>query len=102
MTHFAQRFGFNLADALACEFVVLAQFFQGAPVTVHQPEPHFHNPAFAFIEGAQNMIQILLQEAGARRDRRILRRLILDEITKAGVIAVADRRLHGDGVSGHL
>jgi len=91
VTHLAQRFGFNLADALACEFVALAQFLQSVRVTVYQPEPHFHNLAFAFIECAQNTIQILLQEAGARLDRRVLRRRILDEITEAGVIAVAER-----------
>jgi hypothetical protein len=37
----AQGLGFDLADALACDLVLLAQFFQRSAITVYKPETNY-------------------------------------------------------------
>ena len=54
MAQFAQRFGFDLADALARDREVLADFFQGVLAAVLQAETHFDDLLFARAEGLEN------------------------------------------------
>ena len=47
VTHLAQGLGFDLADAFAGDFELLADFFERAGVAVDQAEAQFQNFAFA-------------------------------------------------------
>ncbi len=47
VTHFAEGFGFDLADALAGDLELAADFFEGAAVAVLEAEALFEDFAFA-------------------------------------------------------
>ncbi len=53
MAQFAQRFGFDLADALAGDGEVLAHFFERVLAAILQAKPHFDDLFFARAESLQ-------------------------------------------------
>ena len=48
VAHFAEGFGFDLADAFAGDLELATDFFEGAGVTVLEAEALFEDFAFAF------------------------------------------------------
>ena len=60
--HFAQRLGFDLADAFARHVVLPANFLQGPFIAVHQAETHFDNLALALGQGGQDIAQSVLEQ----------------------------------------
>src|SRR5262249_29896003 len=100
--HFAQRLGFDLTNSLARHSKLLADFLEGARVAVPKAEPQLEHLAFAFGKAAQDITQLILQQAEAGHLGWTFGRFILDEIAEAGVLAVAYRRLKRDGLLGHL
>src|SRR5581483_10770142 len=102
MAHFSQRLGFDLADALARDLELPAHFLERARVAIAQAKAQLEHLALALGEAGEHVTEFVLQQAEARDLGRILSGLILDKIAKAGVVAVAYRRLQGDGLLGHL
>src|SRR5260370_1446665 len=102
VTQLAQRFGLDLANALAGDVVHLADFFESALVTIHQSETHFENAPLAFSEARQHVAQLFLEQAIAGYIRRIFRRLVLDEIANADVAIITNRRVKRDRLLSHL
>ncbi len=47
MAHLAQRFGLDLADALACDAKLTAYFLESPAVAIHEAEPLLKNLPFA-------------------------------------------------------
>src|SRR5687768_6936981 len=102
MAELAQRFRLNLADALARDFVLLANLFERAFVTVHQPETHLDDAPIALSETRQHVVHLVLQQAVARHLGRILSSLVLDEVAEVGVTIVAHRCLQRNRLTRHL
>src|SRR5487761_2742424 len=94
MAHFAERLGFDLADALARDAKLLADFFERARVAV--AEAQFQNFPLAFVQAAQHVAQLALEQTEARHVQRAFGGLVLDEIAEARVVAVAHGRLQRD------
>src|SRR5688572_29358668 len=65
VAEFAQAFGFDLADAFAGDFELLADFFQRAGVAVDEAEAQFENLALAFGEAAENILKLAFEKAVA-------------------------------------
>ena len=61
MPQFAQRFGFDLADAFARNCEALPDLFQGVLAAVFQPEPHLDDFFFARSQRAQDLPCLVLQ-----------------------------------------
>ena len=61
MTQFAKSLGFDLADALACDGEVLADFFERMFASVLQPETHLDDFLFARTQGLQDLRGLLAQ-----------------------------------------
>ena len=89
MAHLAKRFGLDLTNALARHLKLLSNLFQSAGIAIHKTETLFQNLAFAFGEGFQHILDLVLKEDDRSHVGGILGSLVLNEITKTGVIAVA-------------
>src|SRR6266542_186900 len=61
MTQFAQRFGFDLPDALARDREILSDFFQRVLAAVLQSETHFNDLLLAGRERLQYLRRLLAQ-----------------------------------------
>src|SRR5271168_4324779 len=80
MTQLAQRFGFDLADALARYRKNLAYFFERVFIAIVQTKTHLDDSLFAWSERPQHRGNLILQiefDSGVRGRQD---RLILDEI----------------------
>ena len=91
VAHFAERLGLDLPNAFTGDLELMADVFQRAGVAITDAKAKLEHLPFAFIQAAQHVAQHVLEQAEAGDVEGILRRLVLDEIAKAGVIAVADR-----------
>src|SRR5579862_1468409 len=102
MAHFAEGLGLDLADAFAGDLELPAYLFERPAVAVHQAKPLLQDLALPLGERLEDVFDLLLQEHDRGHVTRVFRSLILDEIAKAGVIAVTDRRLQGNRLLRHL
>jgi hypothetical protein len=93
VAHLAQCLGLDLPNAFASHLELLADLLERPAVAVDQAEPQREHPALALRERIQNVDDLFPQERVGRHVVRIFRRLVLDEIAEARVIAVAHRRL---------
>src|SRR5829696_1666328 len=59
VSHFAQGFGFDLANAFARDLELLANFFEGAGITVPEAEAKFQHFALAFAQAAKDIAQLI-------------------------------------------
>src|SRR6266496_2223 len=55
VAQFAQRLGFNLADAFAGDLVLFAHLLERAHVAVHEPKPQFEHLPLALGQTAQDV-----------------------------------------------
>src|SRR5690242_18235577 len=90
VTHFAEGFGFDLADAFAGDAKLFTDFFEGARVAVTKAEAEFENFPFAFGEAGEYVGELVFKEAEAGDFGRAFGGFILDEISEAGLVAVAN------------
>src|SRR5690349_13225806 len=90
VTHLAEGFGFDLANAFAGDAELFADFFQRARVAVAETEAQFEDFAFAFGEAAEDVGQFVFEQAEAGDFGRTLGGFVFDEIAKAGFVAIAD------------
>ena len=90
MAHFSERLCFDLSDALAGDLELTAYFFKRAAVAIHQAKALFKNLSFAFGQRVEDILDLILEQNDRRLVGRIFSSLVLDEITEAGVVGVAD------------
>src|SRR5689334_5429243 len=57
----AERFGFDLTDALACDGEALADFLERVFAAVAHAEPHLDDLLFAWCERLQHRLGLFLQ-----------------------------------------
>ena len=93
MSHFPQRLRLDLPDAFARDAKLLPDFFERARIAVADAKAQFQHLSFAFRQAAQHIAHAIFQQTETRHVQRIVRRLVLDKITEARVIAIAHRRL---------
>src|SRR5208282_2538282 len=101
MLEFPQRPGFDLADALARQGELLADFLQRV-VGVHaDAEAHAQHAFFARYEKSENarrgLAQVRLDRGVDRQDRV----LVLDEVAEVGILLAADRRFEREWLLGN-
>src|SRR5687767_8891894 len=87
--HFSQGLGFDLTDAFAGDFKLLADFLESARIAIAQAEAQFQDLAFAFGEAAEHVAQLVLEQAVAGHLRGVISRLVLDEIAEVRLLTVA-------------
>ena len=102
MAHFAEGFGFDLADTFAGHFELAADFLQSARVAVDQAEALFEDAALAIGETFEHVFDFVLEQDDRGAVGRVFGRFVLDEVSEARVVAVADRHLEGNGGLRHL
>ena len=93
VTHLAERFGLDLADALARDAKLPAYFLERAAVAVDQAETLFEHLALSIGQGLENVFDLLLEQRDRGHVARIFRAFVLDEIAEIRFLALADRRL---------
>src|SRR5215468_1600363 len=102
MAQFAQRLSFNLANALACDGKHLADFFEGALITVLKPETHADDAFLARTERLQHgghlLVEAQVHGCLGWRDYS----LVFDEITQVRVLLFTDGSLEGYGCLSNL
>ena len=91
--HFAERFGFDLPDALARDPELAADFFERPRVAIAEAETQLQYPSFALGQAAQHVAQFGPEQAETRHVERAFGGLVLDEIAEVCVLAIAHGRL---------
>src|SRR5262249_35841197 len=102
MPHFAQRLGFDLANALASNLELPAYLFEGSAVSIDQPESLFENLPLPIRERLQNVLDFFLQQHNRCHIARIFGTSVLDKVAKICFFALAYRGLQRDWLLRHL
>src|SRR6059058_5468376 len=89
--HFAEGFGFDLANAFARDPELFADFFEGAGIAVAQAEAQFENFALALIETSKHVAEFVFEQSETGDLGGAFGAFVLDEIAEVSLIAVADR-----------
>src|ERR1700690_1163159 len=96
MAQFAQRLGFDLADAFARYCERLAYFFQRVLAAVLEAEAHLDDFFFAWSQGAQHLRSLVFQvdvdHGLGGRDHGA----VFDEVAQMRIFLFADWRFEGD------
>src|SRR3954470_9363663 len=98
----AQRLRFDLADALARDLEVLADFLERVVALLADAEAHAQDLLFARRQRRQHLAGLLGE---VHRDDGVRRRddaLVLDEVAQVRIFLFADRRLEGDRLLGAI
>src|SRR5512146_3320720 len=80
MPHLTQGLGFDLAEAFAGDAELLADLFQGAVIAIPQSKSQFEHLALALRQAAQDIVELVLEQAEAGHFGGALGVLVLDEI----------------------
>ena len=99
MPQLAQRFLFELPDALPTQAKEVRDLFKGVRFVPAEAKPQPQDVALAFGEFAEHFFDRFLQDALDGHLDRAGGIAILDEIAKFAVIFVADRLIQGGGVT---
>ena len=102
MTHLAQGLGLDLTDTLTGDLELFAHLLESAGVSINKSEALFKNLTLALGEGVENILDLLLEENDGGHVGGIFSRLVLDEVTEAGVVAVTHGGLKRDRLLSHL
>ena len=102
MAQLAQGLGFDLADALAGDVELLADFFQRVVGVHFDAEAHAQHLGFPRRQRIEDFLGDAAQAGVHRRIGRGQGELVLDEVAEMGIVVVADRGFHGDGLLGNL
>ena len=90
MPEFTEGLGFDLADALASDIILTANFLEGPGAAVGQPVTQFQDTAFAFTQAVEDFADPALEQVEAGDVTGILGGLVLYEIPEMGFIGVTD------------
>src|SRR5208282_3927947 len=96
LAELAQRFGLDLADALAGDRELLADFLEGAIALQPNSEPHPEDLLFARGERREDLAGLFAEVTLDRGLDRRGRELVLDEVADRAFLFVTDRRLKRD------
>src|SRR5687767_6837331 len=99
---FPQTLRFDLANAFASDFELLADFFERSRVAIGQTKAQLENLAFALSQAAQHVSQFALQQTVAGHVHRVLSFLVLDEVAEVRFVAVTNRALQRNRLLRHL
>src|SRR5262249_45046566 len=102
MAQLSQRLCFDLPDALACHSEELPYLLQSALASVIQSESQPENVALARREPGHHFDDIFAQKLLGNAGGRRFSLAILDEISQAAVLFLADRGFQGDGLLRHF
>src|SRR5690606_1518699 len=97
-----QRLRLELADALPRHANLPADAFQRAASPIHQAVPHRDHITLAVRQRLEHRADLLAQELASGRVRRSRQLLVLDEVTEAAVLFLADRHLEAHRVLAQL
>ncbi len=98
MAHFAKRFGFDLTNAFACYVKLAADLLEGSGIAIGQSKAKREHFLFADGERFKHITDFFAQEAESGHFGGVFSGFIFDEVSEAGVVAVADRCLKGNGL----
>ena len=93
MTQFAQRLCLDLADALARDVKLLADFLERMRAAVLQTEPQRQHLRLALCERPEHLFDLLLEQHHGSRVRRCGCVVVGDEVAQMAVLFLADWRL---------
>src|SRR5271169_3111255 len=90
MAHLAQRFGFDLTDALASDFKADSDLFQRLWLPVEKSKALDEHGSFAIRKGRENFAHLVFQDRIARRFRWGFDRCVFEEVAELALAAIAD------------
>ena len=102
MTHLPEGFSLNLSDPFAGDLKLAPDLFEGPAVAVLESEALLKNFPLPLGEGVENLVDLVLQHGEAGLLHRVFRCFILNEVPKAGIVAVAHRSLKRYWLLRHL
>src|SRR5262249_34006242 len=102
MAQLAQRLGLDLANALARDGEILADFFERVLAAVGEAEAQPKHLLLARRERVQHLVGLLAQRQADDRIDGGHDLLVLDEVAEMAVFLLADRRLQRDRLLGDL
>ena len=102
VAEFAQGLGLDLADALARDFVLVADLLQRAREAVVEAIAEFQDPALALRQAIKHFAELAFEQMKAGDLARVLGGLVFDQVAEMRLIGVAHGGLHGDGLLRHL
>src|SRR5687767_5833091 len=91
-----ERARLDLTDALASDVERLAYFFERARLSVLEAVAHLDHLALSGAELVEQLTDVRVQERANGRCHRLVGIDVLDEVTEARVLFLADRRLERD------
>src|SRR4029079_13523963 len=98
----AQRLDLDLADPLAGQAELLADFLERPGMPIVEAEAEAEDPLLATVERGEHVLDLLTAHAVRDHVERRDRVLVGDELAELRVALVADRRLERDGLSTEL
>ncbi len=102
VAHFAEGFGFDLTNAFARDFEVLADFLEGPFATIDEAVALLEDLALPLGEGLEDGADLFLEHGDRGLLAGIGGALILDEVADEGVAVFAGGGVNGDGFLGHF
>src|ERR1019366_8357567 len=89
VAEFAEGFGLDLADALAGDLVLVADFLERARVAVVQAVTEFQNPALALRQAAEDLAELAPEQIEAGDLAWVLGGLVLDEVAEVCFVRIS-------------
>src|SRR4051812_32932014 len=102
MAQAAQRFAFDLADALTSEAELLADFLQRVLPPVLEAEAQAQDTRLTRRERAKHLFDLLAEEVLIRALRWRWRRIVFDKAAEFAVLFLADRTFEAERTPAHL
>src|ERR1035437_3435108 len=98
----AQRLGLDLADALAGDVELLANFLESAGSALLRPKAELQDSALAASQRVKDRLHLFLQELMGCGLSRSQGAPVLDEVAQVRILFLADRRLERHGLLADL
>src|SRR4030095_14655961 len=102
MPHLAQRLCLDLADSLASNLELPADFFQCSALAVDEPESLLEDLPFSVGECFQDIFDLFLEQNDRSHIARVFGAPVFNEIAKVGFLTLAYWRLQRYRLLGHL
>ena len=99
VTELADRLGLDLADALASDLEDRGRPLRACGVAIAEAVAEFDDLPFALRQAGQHLVHLLLEHLWLTPFRRVLGRLVFDEVAEVAVLPLADGRVERDRVA---
>ena len=97
----ANRFGFDLTNALASHFENVAHFFERITVTIAKSITQLDDLTFAITKSFQYVIDAIAKHFLPRADRWAFRGPIRQQVAELAVLAVSNWSIQADRIAAH-